>query len=244
MAATPDFSTQFDSLLNSIAGFLDKLSRVDWNEFVDHYNKAVKDHIEAARMLAEKGWTIPSWMSLSDPLELCQLNESELDSQFTAAYIENDFQILNERATKLIETPEMSPWKTLLTEVRDSVIAGRHLIAVPALLTILEGYAVKVVLKPGPQDIGRTNLSKLFSETNLHQAAGIEAMPAVSNLAFLQLLFADSKFDQRPPSRINRHWALHGRDDCNWTLADVVRLLNALETLAWLDDIQNDRPPR
>jgi hypothetical protein len=52
-----------------------------------------------------------------------------------------------------------------------------------------------------------------------------------------------AKFDQTPPPPINRHWALHGRDECNWNLADVVRLLNALETLVWLDEIRCSRPP-
>jgi hypothetical protein len=244
VSTKPDFVPQFDSASNGIRNFFEKHRHIDWNKVVEHYNRAVKNHIEAAQLLAEKGWTIPTWMSLSDPLELCRLSETELDSQFTAVYIENDFRILNERTAQLTETPEMSPWKALLLEIRDSIIAGRHLIAVPALLTIIEGYAVKIVLKPGPQDPSRTNLFKLFSETNLHQANGIEAMPAVYNLTFLRLLFADSRFDQTPPPRINRHWALHGRDECNWSLADVVRLLNALETLVWLDDIRCDRPAR
>jgi hypothetical protein len=65
-------------------------------------------------------------------------------------------------------------------------------------------------------------------------------MPAVSNLVFLQMLFAPKPFDQKPPDRINRHWVLHGRDDCNWSQADVFRLLNALETLRWVWEIRWD----
>jgi hypothetical protein len=143
-----------DDLVSSLAAgvtwferLLHKLSQIDWDEVADTFNKAIAAHVEAARKLAMKGWTVPAWMGLSDAVELCELSEVELDERFTVTFTANNFRVLNERIVELTGYPEMAKWKPLLLEVRDSIMAGRHQITIPALLTILEGYSVTCVLK-------------------------------------------------------------------------------------------------
>jgi len=220
--------------------FAEWINQVDWNEVANRFDSAVKKHIEAARTLALKGWTVPGWMGISEYMELSELSEEELDQRFTVAFTENNYQILNERIGNLISYSEMSNWKPLLLEVNASIVAGRHLIAVPALLTIMEGYSVKEVLKSPVEEMRKTDLFKLFDKAGLHNTNGLEAVPAVSNMAFLQKLFEPSSFAQKPPERINRHWILHGRDECDWSAADAFRLINALETLHWVREVQWD----
>ena len=214
--------------------FTNWLASIDWVEVVNTFNDAVRRHVEAGRKLAMKGWTIPAWMGISEPLELCEMSEAELDTFFTAEFTKDDYRILRERIGELISYGEMLKWTPLLEEVQDSIIEGRHRIAIPALMTILEGYAVSEVLRADGNDVRKTDLFKLFEKIELHKADDLRAMPAISNLTFLQMLFEPHPFDQAAPERINRHWVMHGRADCDWTPADAFRLINALETLHWL----------
>jgi hypothetical protein len=238
-AATKSLDQAFAPIFDLIEWF----KKIDWEGVSQRYDAAIRRHIEAARSLAEKGWTIPAWMSITDPVDLCKLTEAELDRELTAAFVADNYRVLKERTQALIAVPEMVKWVPLLLEVRDSLISGRHRITVPALLIMLEGFASQHVVKEKITATRRRNLVSLIQDLGLHNKDGIEAMPAISNLTFLQGLFAESDFTQKPPDRINRHWVLHGRDECNWTLADAVRLFNALETICWLLDIILDRPP-
>jgi hypothetical protein len=209
------------------------LSQIDWSRLSKWFEDAFKDYIEAARQLADKGWTVPEWMDLTASKELCKLSPKDLDDLFMAEYTKNDCKVLREQIGHLTEIPEMVQWNALLIEIRESLIAGRHLVTVPALLTVLEGYAVTHVLKlPG------TNVQKLFDKAGFHRRGGIWAIPAISTMHFLKRLFEESPFHQEPPQFINRYWVMHGRDHCKWTPADAFRLLNALETLRWAFEIQ------
>jgi len=225
--------------LRPIFKLIDQLNQVDWQGLFKAFEEGVKRHLIAGRRLAEKGWTIPAWMDISAPLDLCELSQDELDKLLTAEYMQNDFRILREQIEHLTSIPEMTKWNVLLCDIRESLIAGRHLIAIPALLTILEGYAVTHVLRLS----AGTNVRKLFDKAGLHKQDGLQALPAVSIYQFLERVFEESAFHQEPPQFINRYWVMHGRDRCDWIPADAFRLLNALETLHWVDDVQADRPP-
>lgn len=220
------------SFIDTIDRFL---SQIDWSKVSKWFEETFKVYIEGARQLADKGWTVPEWRDLTAPAELCKLSAKELDDLFVAQYMENDFKVLREQIERLTAIPEMVQWKALLIEIRESLIAGRHLVTVPALLTVLEGYAVTHVLKlPG------TNVQKLFEKAGFHRQGGIWAIPAISTMHFLKRVFEESPFHQEPPQFINRYWVMHGRDHCKWTPADAFRLLNALETLRWAFEMQTE----
>src|SRR4030095_698695 len=48
---------------------------------------------------------------------------------------------------------------------------------------------------------------------------------------FMEKLYENSDFSGNRPFLINRHWILHGRDATAWTVADSIRLFNALQTI-------------
>ena len=56
----------------------------------------------------------------------------------------------------------------------------------------------------------------------------------LSAVTFLDHLFKPSDFEATRPTIINRHWILHGRSATDWTVADALKLVNALATLHWL----------
>jgi hypothetical protein len=236
------FGEALEQIVSGIAAFVEKLKEIDWQQVAANFNAAVKQQIEDARTLAAKGWTIPGWMTLPQAHIIFKLTEDELDAFFTEAYTADDFKILNQSFDTLGESPGMAAWRPMLEEIRLNLIEGRFLITVPALLTVLEGFSVKQILKPsGANTKGTTNLAKRFAELGRHEADSIEALPWISNLAFMQNLFANSDFDGDAPKVLNRHWVLHGRTECNWRLADAFRLVNALEMLRWLEELESGK---
>ena len=229
-------------LLSGAAAFFEQIKKIDWQQVAASFNAAVKRRIEDARTLSERGWTIPGWMTLSQIEVALLLNENELDEYFTALYCLEEYKVLNRSFASLKKSPGMATWYSMLEEIRLNLVEGHHLIAVPALLTVLEGFAVKQVLKPSGAGVkGTTNLAKRFAEMGRHETDSTEAIPWVSNLAFMQNLFAFSDFSGDAPKLLNRHWVLHGRTECNWRLADALRLVSALEMLKWLEELEGEK---
>jgi hypothetical protein len=226
----------------SLAGFFEHLKNIDWQKFVADFNARIKQQIKDARTLAGKGWTIPGWLTVPQTEIVMRLSEDELDDFFTDAYCADGFKVLNETFDNLKASPGMVEWLPMLDEVRVNLTSGRHLLTVPALLAVLEGFAVKHILTPsGTNTRGTTNLARLFADMGRHEMDSIEALLWVSNLAFMQKLFANSVFDGSAPEVLNRHWVLHGRTECNWRFADALRLVNALEMLVWLEELESTK---
>jgi hypothetical protein len=127
----------------------------------------------------------------------------------------------------------------LIIESGESIREGRYKLTVPALLTILEGCSFQVLSDAGLARARDIKLINILKESKLHDKEGwaaVFAMPWISNLAFVEALFQKKYFDHPQPSFLNRHWVLHGRSELNWKLADALRLLCALDTLAWAQE--------
>lgn len=233
-------SNDFAKILAGIALAVVKIrewfNAVDWHKVFEAIGAA---HYEALERLAENGWTLPREMMFGVPITLCGKTPAELDDFFTQTLSENNFKLLNEQLDDLVEAPEMQKWASLLEQIRESIIKGNHLITVPALLTILEGYATIHVLRSSAAKNAK-NIATQFRDAELHKADVLRSLPAISNLRFLERLFSSVSFSQDPPGGLNRHWVLHGRDECSWTLADALRLVNALGTLKWLWHVRWD----
>jgi len=86
--------------------------------------------------------------------------------------------------------------------------------------------------EPFPQRPGQVEPAKRLHTTSIIWK---------STALFLARLFGSSDFASEGPTFLNRHWILHGRRAADWSIADAVRLLNALSTLDWLMKFA-DRP--
>jgi hypothetical protein len=219
--------------LSQFAAFADEMSRVDWSNVVKSFNAGVEARIAGVRQLAAKGWTVPPWITFPEFEVLTALPESDIDMFFTEIYTADGFDRFKLVMKRLSSEPSLSAWHALLGEVGESIEAGRHLVTVPALLTVLEGYAVREILHITGPASKKTNLAKLFEATDFHHRKGVEAVPWISNLVFMQHLFATSDFTSDQPTLLNRHWVLHGRTQRNSILADALRLVTAIDTLSW-----------
>jgi hypothetical protein len=182
---------------------------------------------EEAKELGACGWTIPMHCTpreMSDMLD--RAHAEPIDSVFLKHYTEDGGKRGGLKEDLLgIETLEY--WRPLLEQCLRAYEAGLYLVAVPALLTMIEGVTIRLGNNPkttDPRTVARAALSRTHPDS-------IELPIWASIDVFLSNLFANSSFSGTPPGTINRHWILHGRDRPVWDQADCLRLLQALYTV-------------
>jgi hypothetical protein len=134
------------------------------------------------------------------------------------------------------------PWKELIEQIKECIVVGKYQATIPALLSILEGYVIRNIVKPTGRDARSVRLLEHLKKRAVNDGgiiASTPAIPWVSASTFLDNLFKNSHFGEPAPSFINRHWILHGRSAIDWKLADALRLLTALDTLSWAQSLPN-----
>jgi hypothetical protein len=73
-------------------------------------------------------------MYRKDILELAQQSPPAIDASITARFMSDDGKNLERLRSDLLNAPALAQWHSLAEEVIDSITAGRHRIATPALL--------------------------------------------------------------------------------------------------------------
>lgn len=173
-------------------------------------------------------------MYRKDILELAQQSPPAIDATITARFMSDDGKNLEGLRSDLLNAPALAQWHSLIEEAMNSIKAGRHRIAIPAALTILEGFVAdslrsrSVIGAKEKSPISKFTKHK-WSDKDINEVFFWE-----SAIAFLNEIFAYSDFSQEEPGLINRHWVLHGRSAKEWTLPDALRLVSAISTLEHL----------
>jgi len=201
--------------------------------FADKIRSGIKQWQRTSLMLAEQGWTAPGSLTPADVydlIEACSTPE-EVDEAFVRLFSDNDTELFSLTASQLLETKVLTRWYPLLEQVFSSYQRSHYLVAIPALLTIFEGLLAT--------DAGcSTKVTRIVAakvreiEERLPNSVTLAEWQATEK--FVENLFAYSRFDEEPPSGLNRNWVLHGRDALDWTQADCLRLVVALETVSSL----------
>jgi hypothetical protein len=192
-----------------------------------------------AERVAQSGWTLPRHLSspeLEDLVEMStaadgRLEHEKVDAFLVAHYTADDHTVLRRVQTELLLKPTLSRWRKLLNECFEVFYKGKHVITVPALLSIIEGI-ISSEEKAGNTNVGQKFLigicARKAKASRTIKGAGWRSLEV-----FIEKLFAPVPFDSTRPNLINRNWILHGRDrdTANWTIADSIRLFNAVQTL-------------
>jgi hypothetical protein len=186
----------------------------------------------ACDRLADLGWTIPmevtprTFVGLADPLH----TDADIEQMLSDFYTDNDFEQLRVVQRDLVRSQALARYHSLIGEAFEAYYQGLHQIPVPALLAIIEGL---VAAETGNLNSRAVALRKLAAEREAQAPSnGLEALMWRSARRLIDNVFADSDFSGPQPSRINRHWVLHGRDAGPWTKADAVRFFVAIHTMA------------
>lgn len=215
-----EFSKQTQELFS-------ELGKIDWRE-IDQ--RLARDTVR----LAELGWTVAPWMTPKEVSELAVLDSEALDQEFSKLYFEDGG--LDRAKSQLTASARMADWQPLLAQVFGAIERKDHLITIPALLLMLEGFVAQFADPANSKLVCTVNVPNLVAAIqSTPDPAGITAKVWMSTTAFLDQLYKKSPFSDPSPSFVNRHWILHGRlKSTEWDVVDAIRLLNALSTLHWL----------
>lgn len=183
---------------------------------------------DAAERLAKCGWTLPMEFTLRDIAELADKSADDIDAFFVEYYTGNDYAALRRVRVGLLARPALAQWHALLSECFDAFERKNHLITIPALSSVIEGVVAKAGNALTEQ---RVKLKKICASKAAEATSGVPQWMWRTLELFVEQLFQKAPFDHSRPAFINRHWILHGRDAATWTVADSLRLFNALQTV-------------
>jgi hypothetical protein len=221
-----EFQSTIAQIAKQLQGLAANLGRIDWAAGL----KKLEDSHTA---LAEAGWTLVDWIGLQDLTALSHKTPEELDEFFTEGFMTDDARNLHALRDELLGCSRLAQWHQLIDEIFASIDDGRHRIAIPATFTIIDGFLASFLVKHSIMSPRNSSPFRALANQGWDQA-GYDAFFWRSCLIFLEKLFGHSPFTQDQPSFINRHWILHGRSAVDWTLADALRLVNALSALDFL----------
>jgi hypothetical protein len=190
--------------------------------------KALEKAGMASEHLARLGWTLPMSLGPRDLVELSEKSADDVDCFFVDFYTENNGEELRLLRKELATRLSLGQWKQLLEQCFESLEAKRHIITVPALLSVLDG----VVAKAGNKSLSwRMDPKRICADKAAAAGESVERWMWRSLELFLEKLFQPAEFSGTRPTLINRNWILHGRDAAEWAIADSLRLFNALQTI-------------
>lgn len=184
--------------------------------------------------LAEQGWSLPMSLTPAETYEILEAGTpAEIDALFVLLYDAEEGRHFERLAEDLLNRDGLSHWRVLLEQTVSAYKRREFAIAIPALLTVCEG-----VLMGGEGN--RTDLRAVVRErAEAEQHKSPESINTIlwNNVhRFVDELFKQFDFSGARPSRLNRHWILHGRDVPTWSQADCLRLLQAVDTISLLSD--------
>ncbi len=186
-AGLVELQKQMKPFLEGFQAVVHKLAQVDWTAVIDAHEKS-SIHI------ADCGWTMPDWIGLSEFYTLYGKSQDELDRYFTDGFMENEGEKLKALGERLSHMQSLSQWHPLLEDIVASILAGRHYVAIPATLTVMEGYLSNALVKASLVREGNTIPFKALEKAKWHEQDTFDAIFWRGGVRFLSRIFADSRF--------------------------------------------------
>jgi hypothetical protein len=176
--------------------------------------------------LAKQGWIVPMDMQPAEAWKLAGKPAGETDSAFVAHYTESDGRSFEEMIRTLLASEFLADWKPLLQECVAAYRQGLFRITIPALLPVIEGA---IVALGGKGKIVR----RCKAQTEAQDPSRVGRMIWASLLSFVEVIFEDGRSSSGQV--LNRNLILHGHSrPADWTLADSLRLFNALHAITFI----------
>jgi hypothetical protein len=182
-----------------------------------------------AYSLGLRGWTLPMWAPLGLAAAIVRdVPITQTDAFFLDTYCDNQSAYEKEMLEELPSHASLRHWAPLLEQSIEAYRGGKYLIAVPALLAMFEGALATAghTFTTWPEPLRTATRQRQNTDS-----AWLKVCWA-SLAGFVSLAFGHHSFAGCPPTALNRHWVLHGRDVPNWNRVDCLRLFQALETVA------------
>jgi len=205
---------------------------VQFHEGMRRFDEAMLN----AEALGRFGWTIPLNADFPDCIRLLENARSaeSADAAFLEFYTQNDKDALVLLVADLQKHPKLIEFRGLLEQVWFGLDAEKHLLVVPALLTVFEAAARRC----WNTGVWRANQRRDFLEQRVQgsKPESFERVAWNATRAFVDALYAPNFGDDPKPQVLNRHWITHGKGPADGTLADCLRLLQAIHTVLTIAD--------
>lgn len=203
-----------------------------WRQVGDQIDASVRSMGPEAFELGRWGWTVPIWGAMWLPRILARhSSEQDIDDYFLNEYSRRWRRTERLLLRELRKNNQLLHWRLVLDECIAAYRRGYFNLIIPALLSITEG-----VIAAATDQLNRPTTKLIHharAKANESQAALIW-VAWQSVMGFMTTTFARASFDAAPPSRLNRHWVLHGRHVRSASKADCLRLFQAIHTTAYL----------
>lgn len=218
--------------IKTITSFANEV-RTTFNEWKALYEEAHPGLLNLAESIAKKGWLIPPNMGISEMLDVVdEDNPEDVFKKFYGNKVNYKEMKITLNNCDLLDTD-------LMKECLWCYENNTYKVIVPALLIQIEKLLIKVC---NTKKIGR-GLSRAFEEEvqkRKDMSFGFLHLHAVST--FINEIFDKHDFDEERLESWNRSWVLHGRDDSKyWTDIEVLKLLNLLFSLTFINEIMNEQ---
>src|SRR5207248_2935570 len=129
----------------------------------------------------------------------------------------------------LMRSKDLIQWHPLLMQCFEAFKLNLHLVTIPSLISVLEGAVAQKCRTLRTKKIHLIEPSKAkAAQARQETHYTMKALIWGSVATFIEKLYEPHDFSGNRPPLINRHWILHGRDSTQWTVADSIRLFNAL----------------
>jgi hypothetical protein len=224
-------------------GFLDQvhcalraLAESGWVEAILERFKDIEDALANAEAMGRAGWTMPLKVSFPECIALLQAATSpeSADKAFVEFYSQDDREPLKELLASLHQQPKVTEFRGKLEGVAVLLEAQKYAAAVPALLAVFEGVARRCWTNGSWKEKARNEFFELKLQSL--EKGSADHIYWVATKAFVDTLYAPNHDPAPKPQILNRHWVMHGRGPADENLADCLRLLQAIHTVASLDE--------
>jgi len=207
------------------AAFRKSFAKIDLRAIAER----VRQLPDEAERIGDAGWTLPMWATPAEVRHILEeARKREIDDVFLEYYEAYDCANYVQLKRHL-DRPSLARWSALIEQCFTAYEAESCLVVVPAMITVVEGSIAHV----GGPDAWKKPDPKQAVEKLLAQSSSDSIEKAIwsSIHRFVLHLFDSKSFSGTRPTRINRHWILHGRDDPSWSRADCLRLFQAADTI-------------
>jgi hypothetical protein len=207
---------------------------VEWDEA----SRRFAEILQEVGRLADFGWTLPMQLSVSELVEFLASADADAAASYMLRKLAESDPELVEMERRLSQEAHLAEFRTVLPQCFRAIRRGDYAIAVPPLIAMLE----RVIQTLNPNHLqANTNVTKTLGQRG--EIARRAQEDLFCSAVWISLFKVVGRLWDHLPLKIPENFGLsrngvqHGRTEPPNTKAEVIRLLNALETALALHDL-------
>ena len=228
-------ATYFDTIRESITGVLTAIS----DRFAE-LSKSLSEWSRPYRAIKKMGENqYVYWDYLDDEMIDLILQSKNVNKTLRELNSHKGFADIKFVASECLESPRMVPYQKMFKQSMDAFENGSNELALLGFISIIDGLLSDVSNKITATSIcGRANsiLEKLENSEAVEYNDYAELALLITFRDSMEVLGADSRFNQKEPKALNRHWIMHGRSRRKKTKLDCVKMIRFIYGIILLDE--------